>query len=133
MVNQQRAMSRTDCIDLYWLHAWDFTTPVEEVMRTLDDAVRAGKILYCGISDAPAWIISQANTLAELRGWTPFVGLQVEYNLGCLELVLDEGQMKQLDEASRIELGFPHEFLAADFIRQFIFGGTFDRLDDHHR
>jgi len=72
---------KTDYIDLYWLHAWDFTTPVDEVMRAFDDLVRSGKILYAGISDAPAWIISQANTIAQLRGWTPFVGLQIEYSL----------------------------------------------------
>jgi aryl-alcohol dehydrogenase-like predicted oxidoreductase len=72
---------KTDYIDLYWLHAWDFLTPVEEVMRGLDDLVRAGKILYVGVSDTPAWIVAQANTLATLRGWTPFVGLQVEYSL----------------------------------------------------
>ena len=72
---------KTDYIDLYWLHAWDFLTPVEEVMRALDDLVRAGKILYVGVSDTPAWIVAQANTLAALRGWTPFVGLQVEYSL----------------------------------------------------
>jgi len=71
----------TDYLDLYWVHAWDELTPVEEVMRGLDDLVRAGKVLYVGISDAPAWWISRANTLAELRGWTPFVGLQIEYNL----------------------------------------------------
>ena len=70
-----------DYIDLYWLHAWDYLTPVEEVMRALDDQVRAGKILYVGISDTPAWIVSQANMLAQLRGWTPFVGLQIEYSL----------------------------------------------------
>jgi aryl-alcohol dehydrogenase-like predicted oxidoreductase len=72
---------KTDYIDLYWLHAWDFLTPVEEVMRALDDQVRAGKILYLGVSDTPAWIVAQANTLAALRGWTPFAGLQVEYSL----------------------------------------------------
>jgi aryl-alcohol dehydrogenase-like predicted oxidoreductase len=72
---------KTDYIDLYWVHLWDFTTPVEEVMRALDDQVRAGKILHVGISDAPAWVVSQANTVAALRGWTPFVGIQVEYNL----------------------------------------------------
>lgn len=72
---------RTDYIDLFWLHAWDFTTPVEEVMRALDDAVRAGKVRYVGVSDTPAWVVSRANMLAELRGWTPFVGLQVEYSL----------------------------------------------------
>ena len=72
---------RTDYIDLYWVHLWDRHTPVEETMRALDDAVRAGKILYVGISDAPAWVVSRANTLAEWRGWTPFAGLQVPYNL----------------------------------------------------
>ncbi len=72
---------RTDYIDLYWVHIWDQITPVEEVMRGLDDLVRAGKILYTGISDAPAWWIAQANTLAHLRGWSPFVGLQIEYSL----------------------------------------------------
>ncbi len=71
----------TDYIDLLWLHAWDFTTPVSEVMRTLDDLVSSGKVLYIGISDSPAWVVSQANTLAELRGWSQFIGLQVEYNL----------------------------------------------------
>ena len=72
---------RTDYIDLYWVHIWDRHTPVGETMRALDDAVRAGKILYVGISDAPAWLVSRANTLAEWRGWTPFAGLQVPYNL----------------------------------------------------
>ena len=72
---------RTDYIDLYWLHIWDTITPVEEVMRGFDDLVRQGKILYAGVSDAPAWWIARANTLAELRGWTRFVGLQVEYSL----------------------------------------------------
>ena len=71
----------TDYIDLYWVHAWDPLTPIEEMMRALDDMVRSGKILYIGISDAPAWIVSQANTLANLRGWTEFTGLQIEYNL----------------------------------------------------
>jgi aryl-alcohol dehydrogenase-like predicted oxidoreductase len=71
----------TDYIDLLWLHAWDFTTGVEEVMRSFDDLVRQGKVLYIGVSDTPAWIISQANTLANLRGWTEFVGLQIEYSL----------------------------------------------------
>lgn len=71
----------TDYIDLYWVHAWDGLTPVEELMRALDDQVRAGKILYVGISNAPAWVIAQANTLAALRGWTLFVGLQISYNL----------------------------------------------------
>ncbi|WP_329093599.1 aldo/keto reductase [Streptosporangium sp. NBC_01469] len=72
---------RTDYLDLYWVNLWDRHTPIEETMRALDDAVRAGKILYVGISDAPAWIVAQANTLAELRGWTPFAALQAPYNL----------------------------------------------------
>jgi aryl-alcohol dehydrogenase-like predicted oxidoreductase len=72
---------QSDYIDLYWVHIWDGITPVEEVMRGLDDLVRQGKVLYVGISDAPAWWIVQANILAELRGWTPFVGLQIEYSL----------------------------------------------------
>src|SRR6266849_2502680 len=72
---------QTDYIDLYWVHMWDQMTPVEVVMRALDDLVRAGKVLYTGISDAPAWWIAQANTLAHLRGWSPFVGLQIEYSL----------------------------------------------------
>jgi aryl-alcohol dehydrogenase-like predicted oxidoreductase len=71
----------TDYIDLYWVHVWDQITPVEEVMRGLDDLVRQGKVLYVGISDAPAWWIAQANTLAHLRGWSPFIGLQIEYSL----------------------------------------------------
>jgi aryl-alcohol dehydrogenase-like predicted oxidoreductase len=207
---------RTDYVDLFWVHARDFTTPIEEVMRGLDDLVRQGKVLYVGISDTPAWEVARANTLAELRGWTPFVGLQIRYslldraverellpmakaldlavtpwdtlgsgaltgkynrepgaagraalrgsvkerdlaiaaevialaeklgrtpaqvalawvrqgpgvivplvgartreqlddNLGCLDLELDPSDKARLDEKSRIELGFPHEFLA---------------------
>jgi aryl-alcohol dehydrogenase-like predicted oxidoreductase len=72
---------KTDYLDLYWLHGWDALTPVEEVMRAFDDLVRQGKVLYIGISDTPAWIVSQANTLAELSGWTPFIALQIQYNL----------------------------------------------------
>jgi aryl-alcohol dehydrogenase-like predicted oxidoreductase len=206
---------KTDYIDLFWVHARDFSTPIEEVMRGLDDLVRQGKVLYVGISDTPAWEVSRANTLAELRGWTAFVGLQIRYslldraaerdllpmaraldlsvtpwdtlgsgiltgkynrdastegraalrgqikdeqlsiaeevvkladelgrtpaqvalnwvrqglgvivplvgartraqlddNLGCLDFELDADQKKRLDDASRIELGFPHDFL----------------------
>jgi aryl-alcohol dehydrogenase-like predicted oxidoreductase len=71
----------TDYIDLYWVHARDFTTPIEEVMRGLDDLVRQGKVLYVGISDTPAWEVARANTLAALRGWSVFVGLQIRYSL----------------------------------------------------
>jgi aryl-alcohol dehydrogenase-like predicted oxidoreductase len=229
-----------DYIDLFWLHAWDFTTPVEEVMRSLDDLVRQGKILYIGISDTPAWIVAQANTIAQYQGWTQFVALQVEYNLiqrtperdllpmakaldlavtpwsplaggvlsgkynksleqseqgrlsnsawgvisernlaiaevvvqvaaeigaspaqvalawlrvqsgviipiigarkfsqfqdnlASLDVQLSPVQLQRLDEVSRIELGFPHDFLQNDMIRDRLFGGTFQSIDNHH-
>jgi aryl-alcohol dehydrogenase-like predicted oxidoreductase len=80
-VNASLKRLGTDYLDLYWVHIWDQLTPVEEVVRGLDDLVRQGKVLYVGISDAPAWWVAQANTLAQLRGWSPFVGLQIEYSL----------------------------------------------------
>lgn len=179
----------TDYVDLFWVHAWDFTTPIEEVMRGLDDLVRQGKVLYVGISDTPAWIVSRANTLAEMRGWSPFVGLQIRYSLvdrtaerdllpmaraldlgvtpwsvlaaGVLtgkyhevdgpvegrakegaatvernrkiaaEVVAVAEQTAHLDEISRIELGFPHDFLAEEAIQELVYGGVKDRLDNH--
>jgi aryl-alcohol dehydrogenase-like predicted oxidoreductase len=225
----------TDYIDLYWVHAWDIVTPVEEVMRALDDAVRAGKVLYVGISDAPAWVVSRANMLAEVRGWSPFVGLQIQYsliersaerdllpmaraldiavtpwaalargilsgkynrqesaqgraamwgtlseanmriagavvkiaeevgrspaqvalnwvrqqpgviipiigartveqawdNLACVEFSLTPDQLQRLSEVSQIELGFPHEFLASDTVRDLVFAGTYHQIDNH--
>ena len=228
---------KTDYIDLYWLHAWDFTTPQEEVLRALDDMVRVGKILYIGISDTPAWIVSRMNAIAELRGWTQFVGLQIKYsllertverellpmarkldiavtpwgvldggiltgkynkkrdvegraqiyksisdeklkvadevikvaeeigktpsqvalnwvrqqqgviipiigakreeqlkdNLECLNFTLSDDHLKKLDEVSKIELGFPHEFLSSENIQDIIFGGTQDKIDNHHK
>jgi aryl-alcohol dehydrogenase-like predicted oxidoreductase len=228
---------KTDYIDLYWLHIWDQLTPVEEVMRAFDDLVSQGKILYAGVSDAPAWWIAQANTLSALRGWSPFAGLQIEYslaertverelipmakafglglvawsplaggvltgkysggqstdgrytgkgmesfmpeagrserivealrkvsqetgrsvaqvalawlryrdvpvipivgarkltqledNLASLTLDLSTAQVAALDEASRIELGFPHDFYRREMVRSFIFGGMRDRI-----
>lgn len=223
----------TDYIDLFWLHAWDFTTPVEEVMRSLDDLVRQGKVLYVGISDTPAWIVAEANTLARCYGWTPFVALQVEYNLiqrtperdllpmakafgmsvtpwsplgggvltgkynqptntgdsnrlgdqvpqhqleiadtvvqvakdigcspsqlalawlkvqsetiipivgarklsqfqdnlDCLKVEITPEQLQRLNEVSKIEPGFPHDFLANDMIRDRLFGGTYGDLE----
>ena len=234
---------KTDYVDLYWLHVWDAITPVEEVMRAFDDLVRQGKVLYIGISDAPAWWVAQANTLARLRGWTPFVGLQIEYsliertperellpmaqalgltvtawsplaggvltgkhlnqsgqlkapagtrfevpdmgqfasysdrsktivqevlaiarqvgrspaqvalawlrqqpqpiipiigarklnqfqdNLACLDLKLDTEQLERLDKASKIELGFPHDFHALERVRTVVYAGLRDRID----
>ncbi|MBD1940833.1 aldo/keto reductase [Coleofasciculus sp. FACHB-712] len=229
---------KTDYIDVYWLHAWDFTTPVEEVMRAFDDLVRSGKVLYIGISDAPAWIVAQANTLAQCYGWTPFVALQVEYsliqrtperdllpmakafdlaitpwaalgggvltgkynkpnasseqgrigtiggnisesqlaianvvcqvaeeightpsqvalawlsaqssviipiigsrkvsqiedNLACLDVKLMPEHLQRLNEVSQIDLGFPHDFLSNDTIRDRLYGGTFNLIDNH--
>lgn len=72
---------RTDYIDLLWVHAWDEHTSYQETMRALDDLIRAGKVLYVGVSDTPAWVVSASNVLAELRGWSQYVGLQIEYSL----------------------------------------------------
>ena len=226
----------TDYVDLFWVHAWDFTTPVEEVMRGLDDLVAAGKVLYVGISDTPAWVVAQANTLADLRGWSRFVGLQIRYslvdraaerdllpmarsldiavtpwsvlgagvlsgkygghakgtatgraaqwglserdlgiagavtavaekigrtpsqvainwvrqqpgviipligaktaaqlndNLSCLDFALTADQMEQLSAVSKIELGFPHDFLASNEVRDLVTGGMHGKLDNH--
>ena len=225
---------KTDYIDLYYLHMWDFMTPVEEVMRGLDDLVRSGKVLYVGISDTPAWVISKANMLAELRGWSRFVGLQLPYsladraperdllpmaraeelavmawgmleggtltgkyrdknavtrygeaseeelrrgdavvalaqeightpaqvainwvrqrpaggapiipilgarstaqlreNLGVLDFALTADQIARLDAIGAIQLGFPHDFLSSDNVRNMIFGATFELTDNH--
>ena len=229
---------QTDFIDLYWVHIWDQITPVEEVMRGLDDLVRHGKVLYVGISDAPAWWVAQANTLAHLRGWSPFTALQIEYsltertverelipmakalnlgltawsplangvltgkyhghgssesgrmssdmmkqfmpeqqrtdrivaavktvsdeigrsmaqvalawlryravpvipiigarklaqlqdNLASFDLTLSADQLKTLDEASRIELGFPHDFYTMQLVRTIAYGGLRDQI-----
>ncbi|MCB9233093.1 MAG: aldo/keto reductase [Bacteroidia bacterium] len=231
------ARLRTDYVDVLYLHAWDFMTPEEEVMRALDDLVRAGKVLYIAISDTPAWMVSRSNTLAELRGWTQFIGLQIEYSLlqrtperdlipmaahmdigvtawaplaggalsgkylneekagrlsaeskrlnensqritrevvavaeeigctaaqvamnwvrqkgkviipivgarkveqiqdslGCLNYPLSEAQMKRLDEASAIEVGFPHDFLTSDTVKNVLFNGNFDLIENHRK
>ncbi len=72
---------QTDYIDLYWMHAWDATTPIEETLRTLDDLVASGKVRYIGFSDTPAWKCAEAQTIARFRGWAPLVALQIEYSL----------------------------------------------------
>lgn len=89
--NQRKSLKRsiesslrrlgTDYVDLLWTHCWDGVTPVDEVMRALDDLVREGKVLHVGVCNTPAWVVARSNTLAELRGWTAFAGLQVEYSL----------------------------------------------------
>lgn len=80
-VEESLARMKTDYLDLLYLHAWDSTTPVDEVLRAFDDLVRSGKVLYVGISDTPAWQVSRMQAIAELRGWSPFVALQIQYNL----------------------------------------------------
>lgn len=72
---------QTDYIDLYWLHNWDVHTPIDETMSALHDLVRAGKVRYIGVSDTPAWKIAQANVVSHFRGWSEFIGLQIEYSL----------------------------------------------------
>src|ERR1700722_4355157 len=72
---------QTDYIDLYWMHFWDFFTPIDETMRTLDHLVASGKVRYIGFSDTPAWKVAQAQTTAFLKGWTPLIALQLEYSL----------------------------------------------------
>jgi aryl-alcohol dehydrogenase-like predicted oxidoreductase len=91
----------TDYVDLLWLHMWDGMTPVEEVMRALDDLVTAGKVLYVGISDTPAWVVSQAVTLAELRGWSRLVAVQAPYSLADRDV-----ERELLPMARALELAF---------------------------
>jgi aryl-alcohol dehydrogenase-like predicted oxidoreductase len=91
----------TDYVDLLWLHMWDAMTPVEEVARALDDLVSAGKVLYVGISDTPAWVVSQAVMLADLRGWSRFVAVQAPYSLADRDV-----ERELLPMARSLELAF---------------------------
>ncbi|MFO0961500.1 MAG: aldo/keto reductase [Phycisphaerales bacterium] len=72
---------QTDAIDLLWCHFWDRHTPIEELVRGMDDLVRAGKVRYLGLSDHPAWVCALAQSIARMRGGSPFVALQIEYSL----------------------------------------------------
>ena len=72
---------KTDYIDLFYLHIWDGYSPIEEVMRGMEELVKSGKIMYMGISDTPAWLISKGNTYAEMLGWNSFVAMQAEFSL----------------------------------------------------
>ena len=80
-VDESLCRLQTDHIDLYYCHRWDDTTPIEETLRALDDLVRMGKVRYIGASLYASWQLARANVLAELKGWTPFVALQSEYNM----------------------------------------------------
>lgn len=83
MKSVERSLKRlqTDYIDIYYLHMWDYMTPVEEIARGLDDLVRQGKVNYVAFSDTPDYIVAEANTRAELMGWSRFIGMQVPYSL----------------------------------------------------
>jgi len=72
---------KTDFIDVLYLHIWDSITPIDEVLRGLDDLIRQGKVNYAAISDTHAWVVAKGNTLAELMGWSQLIALQVEYSL----------------------------------------------------
>jgi aryl-alcohol dehydrogenase-like predicted oxidoreductase len=87
---------QTDYIDLYWLHNWDVHTPIEETMAALDDLISAGKVRYLGVSDTPAWKIAEANVTARFRGWSAFIGLQIEYSL--LERTVEQELMPMARE-----------------------------------
>jgi aryl-alcohol dehydrogenase-like predicted oxidoreductase len=99
-VEHSLARLQTDYIDLLYLHIWDATTPVEEVLRAMDDLVRAGKVLYLGISDTPAWQVSRMQAIADLRGWSPLVALEIEYSL-----IERTGERDLIPMASEMGLG----------------------------
>ena len=80
-VEQSLKRLQTDFIDVLYLHIWDDLTPIDEVLRGIDDLIRQGKVNYAAISDTPAWVVSKGNTMAELMGWSQFVALQIEYSL----------------------------------------------------
>jgi aryl-alcohol dehydrogenase-like predicted oxidoreductase len=103
---------QTDYIDLYWMHAWDTITPVEEVLSTLNDLVRAGKIRHYGFSDAPAWYVARAQTLAEKEGKERLVALQLEYSL-----VQRDIEREHVPAAQELGLGIcPWSPLAGGFL-----------------
>jgi aryl-alcohol dehydrogenase-like predicted oxidoreductase len=91
---------KTDHIDLYWMHAWDAFTPIEETMRAFDDLVSSGKVRYIGLSDSPAWKVAEAATIARFRGWAPVAAIQIEYSL--LQRTV-EGEL--IPMARELELG----------------------------
>jgi aryl-alcohol dehydrogenase-like predicted oxidoreductase len=91
----------TDYVDLLWLHMWDGMTPIEEVVRALDDLVAAGKVLYVGISDTPSWVVSHAVALADVRGWSRFVAVQAPYSIADRDV-----ERELLPMARSLELAF---------------------------
>lgn len=91
---------KTDRIDLYWVHVCDEVTPLDEIVRGFDDLARAGKILYAGLSNFPAWRVARAATIAELRGAVPIAGIQVEHSL-----VQRAAEHELLDAAQALGIG----------------------------
>ncbi|HEX2278617.1 MAG TPA: aldo/keto reductase [Candidatus Tectomicrobia bacterium] len=103
---------RTDDIDLYYMHRWDKTTPIEETLRAVDDLVRQGKVCYVGASEYASWQLAHANLLAEVRGWTPFVALQSRYNMLAREV-----EREVLPYCQTYGVGFvPYHPLAGGFL-----------------
>jgi aryl-alcohol dehydrogenase-like predicted oxidoreductase len=80
-VEESLKRMKTDFMDVLYLHIWDDITPIDEVLRAMDDLIKQGKVTYAAISDTPAWVVAKGNTLAELMGWSQFIALQVEYSL----------------------------------------------------
>jgi aryl-alcohol dehydrogenase-like predicted oxidoreductase len=95
-LNESLRRLQTDYVDLYWLHNWDRRAPIEETLRALDDLVTSGKVRYVGLSDVPAWVAAQAQTIGQFRGWVPVTALQLEYSL--LERT-PEGELLPMAEA----------------------------------
>jgi aryl-alcohol dehydrogenase-like predicted oxidoreductase len=131
----------TDYVDLYWLHAWDMVTPVEEVLSTIDALVRAGKVRHFGLSDTPAWYAAHGQTLARDKGWEPVAAFQLEYSLAERSI-----EREHIPAAAHLGIGLcPWSPLAGGFLTgkyrqkpgenapagrlQTAWGGMFDRFN----
>lgn len=110
---------RTDHVDVLWLHTWDGMTPVDEVLRGVHQLVSAGKVLYFGFSDTPAWVVSHAGAMADARGWTPPIAVQLEYSLA------------ERTPERELSLGFPQAFLGSATVRRFSTSGHHAAIDNH--
>lgn len=99
-VEESLGRLQTDYIDVLWLHFWDGTTPLAEILRGFNHLAAAGKVRYFGFSDIPAWLVSRAVTMAELRGWAPPIAVQVEYSLAARDV-----EREFLPMADALDLG----------------------------
>ena len=93
----------TDYVDVLWLHMWDGSTSLEEVLRAMDDLVRAGKVLSVGFSDTPAWVVARAVAIADLRGWIQPSAIQLPYNLAMTEAFTRATQRVGADLVTLVE------------------------------